>query len=623
MPRNHETATTSTALPRWWYAVLFAVVLVVYFPALNAGFIWDDQPGHVTRPELQSLAGLGRIWFEVGATQQYYPLLHSAFWLEHQLWGDAPFGYHLVNVLLHGLAACLVLKLLRRLATPGAFLAALLFAVHPVEVESVAWVSEQKNTLSAVLYLAAMLAYLRYDETRARKAHIAATVWFVLALCTKTVTATLPAALLVMAWWRRGRVERRDVLPLLPWFMLSLGAGLITAWVEHTQIGAQGVDFALGPIERMLLAGRVVWFYFGKLLWPGNLVFIYPRWTIDAGEAWQWLFPLAALALVTGLWIRRHHSRGPLAAALLFGGTLFPALGFVNVFPFIFSFVADHFQYLASIAVFAAVSAGVAAWGRWGEGTPPTMALRAGLGIVLVTLGTLTWRQAGTYRDVFTLYSTTLERNPHCWMAHNNLAIALVDSGRAADALPHYEKAIALRPKYAEAENNFGYALTQVGRSADALPHLESALKIQPRYAEASNNLGIALMGVGRPADGIAAFAKAIELKPNYPVAQVNLGLALARNGRAGEALPHFQRAAQLDPNYADAELNWGIALVVSEKIAEALPHFERALQLNPNSPDVHQAYARALGALGRYDDAERHAQEAQRLGAEAARARN
>ena len=194
-------------------------------PALQAGFIWDDD-GHVTRTDLRDLSGLYRIWFEFGATQQYYPVLHSAFWLEHLVWGDSPLGYHLLNVLLHASAACLFGVLLRRLAVPGAALAALLFALHPVCVESVAWISEQKNTLSLVFYLCAALAYLRFTERRRGTVYLLATGLFVLALLTKTVTASLPAALLVVFWWQRGRLEwRRDVVPLLPWFALGRGVG--------------------------------------------------------------------------------------------------------------------------------------------------------------------------------------------------------------------------------------------------------------------------------------------------------------------------------------------------------------------------------------------------------------
>ena len=274
---------TARLSPRAWLALagIYVAVAAAYFPALRGGLLWDDD-AHLTRPELRSLSGLGRIWFELGATQQYYPILHTAFWVEHRLWGDATLGYHLINVLLHATAAGLFFLLLRRLAVPGAWLAGLIFALHPVGVESVAWISEQKNTLSTVCYLLAAWAILDFDSTRRRRSYLLGLVLFALALLSKSVTATLPAALLVVYWWRRGRLSwRKDILPLLPFFALALAAGLFTAWVERHVLGAEGADYALGFPARCLLAGRVVWFYLGKLLWPANLIFIYPRWEVS------------------------------------------------------------------------------------------------------------------------------------------------------------------------------------------------------------------------------------------------------------------------------------------------------------------------------------------------------
>jgi len=585
---------------RWMCALIFGATLLAYSPVFQGGFIWDDA-GHVTRPELRSLHGLERIWFEVGATQQYYPVLHTAFWLEHQMWGDAPLGYHLLNVLLHATAACLFGVALRRLAVPGAGLAALLFALHPVCVESVAWIAEQKNTLSTVLYLCAALAYLRFDDRRRAGAYAPATGLFLLALLTKTVTATLPAALLVVFWWRRGRLEwRRDVLPLLPWFAAGAAAGWLTAWVERAFIGAQGADFTLTAVQRCLLAGRVVWFYLGKLFWPSDLIFIYPRWTIDPAAPWQYAFPLALLVLLAGLCWWRRRGRGPLAAMLFFAGSLFPSLGFVNVFPFIYSFVADHFQYLASLGILALTAAGLTSLL---ERLPAWRAPALGA-LLLAGLGTLTWRQAGMYRDVFTLYQTTIERNPACSMAHNNLAEALTNAGRPAEAIPHLEQALRLKPDLPEAENNLGDDLRRIGRPQEAIPHLERALRLRPRFAEAHNNLGVALMMTGRAAAGIAEFEESLRLKPGEPMTQYNLGLALASNDRPGDAIAHFEQAVRLQPDYPDAELSWGVALKLTGRFPEAVPHFERALQLTPESPNAHTLYGRALADAGRLDEA-------------------
>jgi protein O-mannosyl-transferase len=525
-------------------AVIFCATLLAYSPALRAGFIWDDNPGHVTTPELRSLDGLGRIWFEIGATQQYYPLLHSAFWLEHRLWGDAPFGYHLLNVLLHATAACLAGVALRRLAVPGAWLAALLFALHPVAVESVAWISEQKNTLSTVFYLGAALAYLRFDRQRQTTAYLLATGLFVAALLTKTVTATLPAALLLVFWWQRGRLSwRRDVMPLAPWFLLGACAGLFTAWAERKLIGAEGAAFDLTLLERGLLAGRAITFYLGKLLWPEDLTFIYPRWSVDPTAAWQW-FPLAlVLVLAAVCWRRRQWTRGPLAAFLFFAGSLFPVLGFFNVYPFIYSFVADHFQYLASLGPIALAAAGAArlgarfpAWSRWTAGA-----------LLASTLGALTWQQCRIYHDAETLYRATLRLNPACWMAHNNLGKELmVSKTQLPEAIAFFETALRLRPAYAEAENNLGLALTQSGRPREAIPHLERSLQLRPGVFQVYNNLGIALAAGGRADAAVAVFARAAALNSSLPNLQENWAKALLLLGRKEEAEVHFARAAAL-----------------------------------------------------------------------------
>ncbi len=368
-----------------------ALVLAAYWPALGGGLLWDDD-AHVTQPALRSLHGLWRIWSEPGATQQYYPFLHSLFWVEHRLWGDAPLGYHLANVLLH-LAGCyLLFRVLRRLDVPGALFAASVFAVHPVCVESVAWISEQKNTLSTVLYMAAALVFLRFDQRRRPPAYALATVFFALALLSKSVTASLPAALLVVLWWKGRLSWRASVMPLVPWFVMSAAAAAITPWVERKFVGAYGAAFALSAAERVLIAGRAVWFYLGKLLWPADLEFIYARWNVDARDAAQYLFPAGAALVLAALFLVRHRLRGPLAAGLLFCGTLFPALGFINVYPFVFSFVADHFQYLAAASMLPAICAALALVARRLPGGAPAAALEAAA-LVFVVLAALTLRQ--------------------------------------------------------------------------------------------------------------------------------------------------------------------------------------------------------------------------------------
>ena len=587
-------------------ALIFCLTLIAYGPALEGGFLWDDN-AHATAPALRSLDGLWRIWFELGATQQYYPLLHSAFWFEHKLWGDAVVGYHLTNVLLHALAACLLVAILRRLAVPGAWLAGLLFAVHPVCVEAVAWISEQKSTLSAVFYLAAALAYLHFDETRRRKHYTLALGLFLAALLSKSVTATLPAALLLVFWWKRGKLEwKRDVLPLAPWFTIGIGAGLFTAWVERTIIGAAGAEFRISFIERCLVAGRAFWFYLAKLVWPADLVFLYPRWKVDGSAWWQYMFPLAVLAFIAGLVYYARRRRGPLAAVLFFAGTLFPALGFFNVYPFLYSWVADHFQYLASIGILTLLAASLAQATRKYH--------YAGAGLVAV-LAALTWAQSATYRDAETLYRTTIERNPECWLAHNNLGADLLEyAGRVPEALEHLETAVSLKPDYLPARNNLGSALSRLGRTDEAVVQYEAILRIQPGSVNAHNNLGNALAAAGRYEEAVREFQAALATDSGAAKVHNNLGSALSNLGRLPEAIHEFEAALRLDPGYAEAQGNRGLALLRAERPDEAVTALREAVRMQPGAASAHSQLGFALLNLGQLPGAITEFESAMRL---------
>jgi protein O-mannosyl-transferase len=575
-------------------ALIFVAVLVAYIPALNGRPLWDDF-GHITVPELRSLGGLWRVWSETGATQQYYPLLHSAFWFEHQVWGDSMLGYHLANVALHATAAFLLVLILRRLAVAGALLAGLIFALHPVCVESVAWISEQKNTLSAVFYLAAALVYVRNvagrkpraagenqarvnrrakaDQSVVRKSVVhksvaqpfrAASYWiafllFICALLSKTVTATLPAALLVVLWWQRGRLRwKEDVVPLVPWFAIAAVGGLLSIWFERHVIGARGADFTLTWLERCLLAGRAVWFYLGKVLWPTNLTFIYPRWTISAGAWSQYLFPLSAIALGIALWILARRYRGPLAGYLYFCGTLVPVLGFVDVYPFRFSYVADHFQYLASLGMIVPMASTLAIAAK--QLSQHKRSLARGLaGVLVVTLGILTWQRSAIYKDAETLYRDTVVRNPESWMAYQNLGTELANQNRLSEAVGSFEAALRVRPDYPEAKRNLVLAHMKLGdasaessmRGGEAISHYEAVLRIDPNHFRAHYNLGTVLMDVpDRHTDAIAHFEAALKIQPDSPETQVNLGIALAEiPGRKAEALAHLENALAKRPD--------------------------------------------------------------------------
>jgi protein O-mannosyl-transferase len=597
-------------------AGIFCATLIAYGPALQGGLVWDDA-SHVTATGLQSLQGLWRIWFDLSATQQYYPLLHSAFWLEHHIWGDAVLGYHLTNVVLHAISAYLVVLLVKRLSLPGAWLAGLIFALHPVCVEAVAWISEQKSALSGVFYLAAALTYLSFDRTRRKPQYFLALGLFVLALLSKTVTATLPAALLVVFWWQRGRLAwRRDVLPLLPWLGVGASAGLLTAWVEISPqfIGAQGPEYALTLPQRLLLAGRVPWFYAWKVLWPSNLMFIYPQWNIDAGEWWQYLFPLGTAALAIALVLLARKNRGPLAGFLFFAGTLFPVLGFLNVYPFRYSYVADHFQYLAALGIIVpAASALTVLAGRISPGKIGAIALPA---LLLATLGAGTWLQSGIYRDYETLFRETLARNPGSALVHNNLGtILMLKPGGIPEALAEFEAAVRLKPDSPEYHVNLGLALAQTpGRLPDAITEYQTALGIDPDFYAAHLNLGLALVQVpGRLPDAIAATQKAIassqralRSEPGSWQAHLNLGIAYAQMpGKQADAIAEYRTALRINPNSALAHFHLGNSFHKMGRLPEAIAEYQASLGIDPGVAEVHYELAYALAQIpGRVPEA-------------------
>ncbi|MDP1890037.1 MAG: tetratricopeptide repeat protein [Gemmatimonadaceae bacterium] len=542
--------------------LLIAAVFVAYAPALAGDLLWDDA-AHITVGALQGWDGLARIWLDPGATQQYYPVLHSAFWVEHRLWGSSVLGYHLVTAALHALAACLVALLGQRLAIRGAWIAGFLFALHPVHVESVAWISEQKNTLSLVLALLSVLAWLRFDESRAPRHWILAFLLFALALGAKTVTATVPCALLVLVWWRRGAIAwRRDVLPLLPWLVLGIAAGLGTAWVERHVIGAIGTEFTLSPLQRLLLAGRAVWHYLATFLWPAHLVFTYPRWSIAPASVLAWAYPAAILALGAVLWRARHRTRAPLAAMLVFAGMLFPVLGFLDVYPFRYSFVADHFQYHANVALCMLAGSRLALLRERAEAGVARRIVSGAVCTMLLALATLTWREASHYRDAESLYRATIAGNPTSWMAHHNLGrLVSRKAGGLNEAIAHFQAAIALKPDHARAHYSLGVALQRVGRAAEAVPHFEAAIRFEPGNPELVANShyiagDILRRDPARLDEAIAHLREAVRRKPKVAQGHNTLGEALLSMGRVDDARGEFAEAVRLQPGYEAAQAN-------------------------------------------------------------------
>ncbi|MDY6824990.1 MAG: tetratricopeptide repeat protein [Thermodesulfobacteriota bacterium] len=543
--------------------VLIVAVMAVYMPSLHCGFIWDDDYYVTENRVLKVPGGLKKIWTAPGATPQYYPMVFTTFWMEYKISGDDPFIYHLDNILLHAANAVLLWQLLMRLGVPWAWFAAAVFALHPVQVESVSWISERKNVLSLFFGLATLLVYCRFLVIKADGRGSAVRRWglyglallvLTAALLSKSVTATIPVVILAVMWWKRGRLTWNDALLMVPFLAIGAAAGYHTAAMEIGFVGARGASWDLSLIERCLIAGRAVWFYIGKLAYPHPLIFIYPRWHIDAGAWWQYLYPFALIAVMAGLWYaRRKTGRGVLTGGVCFIVLLSPALGFVNFFPMKYSFVADHFQYHATPAMIALFAAG-AAWvfRRAGAaiGKAGVMVLAM---ILLAGLAARTWHEQDKYESPRALWLDTIVKNPACSMAHNNLGVLFGSTGKKdKDAYRQFKEAVKHAPCNYLAYHNMGMYL--MGDAPEkAIPYFKKALECQPRSLRVLHQLGRAYLQTGEPKKAIPVLLKLTAGAQSSPKAHYLLGRAFYRNGEYKKAINAFSNVLTLAPDYPGA----------------------------------------------------------------------
>lgn len=627
----------------WWNRgwipalLLIAITLLAYQPVWRAGFVWDDDVMLTGNRFVQAKDGLGTIWFST-ELPDYFPMTSTALWLQWRLWGDNPLGYHVVNVLLHALGAVLWWRVLRRLTIPGAWLAAGIFALHPVNVESVAWVTEIKNTLAMVFYAAALLAYLRFedarfagsherervDEVRAPLAHARSYVsefWytvallaFVLALLSKTAVAPLPVVLLGLAWWRRDRIDLRDVWRAVPFFAIAAVLALVTIWFQqHRAIGGSLVredDFG----TRLAGAGWAVWFYLSKVILPVNLTFVYPRWQINGTAVLSYVPALVAAVGLVACWrFRRQWGKAWLVGFGYFVILLLPVLGFVNISYMRHSFVADRWQYFALIGPVALAVAGL------------TIALRrsaAGERILqpvlsaalLLVLGGLTWRQSRMFTDMDTLWAITAARNPNCAVAHNELGTGLLHRGREDEAIARYQKALAIEPSYGLAHHNYGCALLKLGRVDEAIDRFQKALIFHKGFYPAEHYLGVALLRQGRVEEAAVQFGKTLQMQPDFAEAHYHLGNLRLQSGQTDEAVAHFRKAVALQPTSAEALNDLGVALSQKGQFDEAFSHFQKALELQPDFAEAHNNLGKILQQHGRAAEAVAHYRAALKL---------
>jgi len=605
-----DTATIAPRTPPWfsrdwiWGLILVLAVILVYQPVWYAGFIWDDGVYVTANPCIIGPLGLKEIWTTSAA--QICPLVLSTFWVEHALWGLAPLPYHLVNVLMHGACAVLLWRVLRSLRVPGAWLGAALWALHPVQVESVAWITEMKNTQSGLFYLLSILFFVRWLKARNldgqpgdRWNYALTLLCAALAMASKSSTVILPGVLCLCAWWVEGRWQWRNLARVAPLFLMSITAGALSIENQGLHPAITGDPQLAHTWPGLVVAeGGAVWFYLGKLIWPHPLITLYPLWKIDAGQPLSYLPLLAVIIVLFLLWRKRQSwSRPWFFAFAYFLVALLPELELAD------SYIADHYQYLAGMGPLALFGVGMVRLGNCILPGRPWLQSSFYTGLLLI-LGLLSWQRTWVYQSEETLWTDTLAKNSNSWLGYNDLGTALVQMGRIDEAIAQLQKAVEINPNYVEAHNNLGDALLQKGQVDEAMGQYQKALEIDPNFADAHNNLGIVLLKKGQVDEAMAQYQKALEIKPNNASAHYNLGNVLLQKGQVDEAIIQYQRALEIKPTDAEAHYNLGNALFKKGRMDEAIAQYQKALEIDPNFAEVYYNLGNVLLQKGQVDDA-------------------
>lgn len=613
-------------------AAILTAVVFIYWPSINGEFLLDDDILLTRSALIHAPDGLYRFWL-TREPIDYYPVSNSALWLEWRLWGMDPTGYHVASVLFHLVSVFLLWAILLRLAVPGAFFAAFLFAVHPVNVESVAWIAQHKGMLALMFSLLSAYCLLRdesppasatrpeektakgqkrgrhFDESTPVRSAVGTSGWYWLALAagllgmlSKSSLAVLPVLLLLVLAWDRP-LRRRDFIRLSPWMISGIVIAAVNVWFKTRESGFRDA----GLVERLLGAAGTVWFYLYKALWPLDLAFIYPQWHIDVGS-WRWWLPLIAALAMTGLLVAFHRrwSRPLLFAWLYFLTALVPVMGFTDVGYMKQSLVADHYQHAALVAVVTLVAAGAAVLARRAapDAFSPAWAVAIALGLGMTWLARA---QAALYAGPLTLYPAAIERNPEQWLAHVKLASALAEQGKWNEAIDNYEAALKVDPEYAEAHANLALALMRVGRLPEALEHGNEALRLRPGWPQVHVNLGAILLTAGRPDEAMAHYEEALKLDPDSPDAHYNRAVLLTLANQPAAAIADFQQAQRWWPDRADLQQNLGIAFVKLNRLPEAEAALRESVRLAPRSPEARYNLGLVLAASGKKEEAVLH----------------
>jgi Flp pilus assembly protein TadD len=565
-------------------AAIIIAVAMVYLPALRGEFVWDDFLLITGNPLLQNLSGLLEIW-SGGRTADYFPLTNTVFWIEHHLFDANATGYHAVNILLQIANALLVWRLLKRLDVPGAWLAGLIFGIHPIHVASVAWISELKNLLALFFALLSVLYFLELDNQRLRNsvtAYAASLVFFTLALLSKTQVVFLPFVLLLCAWWRDKKAPgtkttqsfRRDIIRILPFFLLAIVLGLVTLWFQNRGIGEEEIVIGALP-RRFVNAAMAIWWYAGHLFAPVRLMAIYPNWRFDSPRVLEWMPLIDLIGVLAGLWHWRNRgTSGAFFAVACFIVALLPVLGLARM-AYVRSgtVVADHLQYFADVPLLALFSAGVAyAWNQQQRMTK--MATATVVTLLVGAMGTYAFGRAEVYRNEETLWPDNLSKNPDAWQAHIMMAQRRFKQERYAEAAYHAGRAAELKPDLADIHNQLGLAYCRLERFEEGIAEYRKALQLKEAKPSSARSAGVAKIranlanalaitanhlsesahtvpeeAMRRYDEAIRQYEEALDLDPKQPAIHRNLGMLLAQLGRYDEAIPHLRATLQMVPN--------------------------------------------------------------------------
>jgi protein O-mannosyl-transferase len=645
---------------------LLVLCVAAYWPLRWAGYIWDDDVWLTANPFVQHWSGLWYIWFVPRSTlSQYYPLIYTAFLLQFKMWGLNPLGYHLVNIILQAINSVLLWRILRQLGLKGAWVAAAIFAIHPVQVETVGWITEQKNMLSGLFYFSTILFWLRCRKMDPAsitdslnsgswnwRFYLAASGCFFLALLAKTDACTLPVVLLLLAWWKKGWITKREILALLPWFILALVFAAVTLHVEHQQADARGPAFTFSWMQHLMIAGMNLWFYPFKLLWPHPLLEIYPRWNIDHFFFWQWIFPITAFAIPVVLWLwRKKIGRGPFMAVAYYGITITPVLGLTSFYTMVYTFVADHYQYLACIGIIVFIVEPTACGMERFRGylvrkqvgktrfvserlsrlLLPTTAST----VLLMALGILSYKQSELYNPQEKLWQNTLYYDPTSWQAMLHLA-ALADSHNhpldtynkivLATQQPGGQNYLALNYLglfYLKNQHDYSSAATLLTDSLELNPYqsqticelaqcmekldqmnqamadLQKGLNLMPDNYLLQRSMGELLGQNGQYPAALDQFRKVLQDQPFDAVSRFDTAFTLEQLGQWQEALAQYQQAIEITSDFAEAQFMYGKLLLTHGQTVAALEHLNKAVELAPDQIDVHLALAQALEQSG------------------------